>query len=180
MKEFKDIAGFDGLYQISNDGEVLSLNRECNVKGGHRSVKSRVLKKVIDSRGYFKVTLSKSGAPVKNWLIHRLVALTFIPNPDGKVEVNHIDGDKQNNNVENLEWATRQENAVHMATTGLAASGERHGRHILRKKDVLNIRAIFATGRFSISALAEIFKVDGSTIGLIVNGKTWLDSSSLP
>lgn len=89
---------FDG-YDVTEDGVCI------NTETGH-------IKKPFISRGYKKVKLWKNGKS-KNMLIHRMVALKYIPNPDNKPQVNHIDGNKLNNNVSNLEWCTREENMQH-------------------------------------------------------------------
>lgn len=105
MKEvWKDIEDYEGLYQVSNLGRVKRVESD------------RVLKKFKYTGGYLKVTLSKNGVK-SNHKIHRLVAQAFIPNPDNKPQVNHIDEDKTNNRVDNLEWSTATENANHGTRT---------------------------------------------------------------
>lgn len=102
MKEiWKDILEYEGKYQVSNFGEV-------------KNIKTKFILKPIDSHGYKYVHLCNSGKR-KNKAIHRLVAIAFIPNPLNRLEVNHKDGNKTNNNVNNLEWCSRKENAVHMS-----------------------------------------------------------------
>lgn len=109
MQEYwKPIEGFEN-YEVSNLGQVRSFyTREA-----------KVLKPSINKDGYLKVGLRKDG---KQYLksIHRLVATAFIPNPEDKLQVNHIDGDKQNNTVFNLEWVTCKENIQHAWNTGLS------------------------------------------------------------
>ena len=100
MKEvFKDIEGYEGLYQVSNLGNVKALGN-----GGSNS-KEKFLKPQKDKGGYLKVNLCKEGK-VKMCKIHRLVAQAFIPNPKNLPQVNHKDEDKQNNAASNLEWCT--------------------------------------------------------------------------
>ena len=108
---WKDIKGYEGLYQISNFGNVMSLNY-------NREKRSQVLKTLTDSGGYKYVSLSKRATKTPK-LIHRLVAESFIVNPDNRPEVNHIDGDKSNNRVDNLEWCTPSENVQHAEKMGL-------------------------------------------------------------
>lgn len=115
MEEWKDVIEYEGLYRVSNTGEVMSLYYN----------KEYVLPKRVDKRGYLLVTLSKNGKS-KKVRIHRLVAKAFIPNPENKPQVNHIDGNKQNNCVSNLEWATNKENIGHAWRTGLREN-EREG-----------------------------------------------------
>lgn len=102
---WKDIPGYEGLYQVSNFGRVKSLN--FGRTGVHR-----VLKIQKYPNKYTKVDLRHNGI-IHTRNIHRLVAESFIPNPENKTDVNHIDGDKHNNRVENLEWVTRSENMKH-------------------------------------------------------------------
>lgn len=120
MKEvWKDIKGYEGLYQISNLGNVKSLDRKVNAKNNKkRLIKGTFLKLRFNNRNYNIVSLYKNNIQEVRF-IHRLVAETFIPNPENKPEVNHIDGDKQNNKIDNLEWCTRTENNKHAWKTGL-------------------------------------------------------------
>lgn len=106
---WKDIPGYEGLYQVSNKGSVRSLNW-----GNHGFVRNLYLKK--QNRGYRHVELAKNGTK-KSFTVHRLVATAFIPNPNNYKTINHIDEDKTNNSVENLEWCTMSQNMRH--TIGL-------------------------------------------------------------
>lgn len=109
---WKDVKGFEGLYQVSNFGNVKSAERFVNhSKGGLQKRKSYILKPKIN-KGYCHVYLCKESKHT-TLKVHRLVALHFIDNPDNKPEVNHIDGNKLNNNVWNLEWCTKSENGLH-------------------------------------------------------------------
>jgi hypothetical protein len=114
MKEiWKPIEGFEGLYEISNLGNVKSLRRY------HAS--ERILKAYLHTNGYLAVNLYKNGKRLTK-KIHRLVAETFIENHHHLCEVNHIDGCKTNNKIENLEWCTSQQNNAHAVQTGLRKS----------------------------------------------------------
>ena len=115
---WKDIKYYEGLYQISNYGNVKSLPKERRNRRGVYIQKEKLLSLTNTSTGYKKVELVKDGKR-KGFKVHRLVAQAFIPNPDEKPQVNHIDGDKTNNYVDNLEWATASENSIHAYNTGL-------------------------------------------------------------
>lgn len=120
MKEiWKDIKDYEGLYQVSNLGRVKSLNHiRKNGKNSKYMQKGKVLHKWISCCGYYQVVLSKNGK-VKRLTIHRIVAQVFIPNTLNKPQVNHKDGNKLNNCVDNLEWCTRSENQLHAWKNGL-------------------------------------------------------------
>lgn len=108
---WKDIKGFEGLYQVSNIGRVKSLSRVVRANTcGSREMSTKILSNCKSSCGYDFVVLSKNGKHY-NKSIHRLVAETFIPNPNKYREVNHKDENKRNNGVANLEWCDRKYNA---------------------------------------------------------------------
>lgn len=111
-EEWKDIKGYEGLYRVSNHGVVISLHPHSS----KRINPTEIIGDVV--RGYRRVDLRKNGERCR-FLVHRLVAEAFIPRPDAKYEVNHIDGDKTNNMAENLEWCDHQENMKHAYDHGL-------------------------------------------------------------
>ena len=124
-EEWRDVAGYEGLYQVSNFGEVKSMPREISYinRYGYKTTVKTIEKKMTPSNvgrgwmnkcGYLSVMLTINGKQ-KRVGVHRLVAQAFIPNPDNKPQVNHIDGNKHNNKVDNLEWVTREENMQHAA-----------------------------------------------------------------
>jgi len=102
---WKDIEGYEGLYEVSNLGRVKSLSR---IDSLGRKYKEKMLRQ-SNSRGYLHTSLSKDNNS-KSYQTHRLVALTFIPNPENKPQVNHMDENKTNNRVDNLNWMTSKEN----------------------------------------------------------------------
>lgn len=112
---WKDVEGYEGLYQVSNMGNVRSLERQTS-RGQNR--KGKFLTKTISDNGYPKVSLSKDGKATR-FFVHRLVAISFIPNPEHKREVNHINGIKTDNRVCNLEWVSSRENKLHAFETRL-------------------------------------------------------------
>src|SRR5699024_3512958 len=120
MEVFKDIRGYEGLYQVSNLGRVKSLEKKTMTDNGwERKWEECILKPAKTEKGkYFHVSLYKNKKS-KTFNVHRLVALSFIKNPENKKEVNHIDGNRFNNSAVNLEWCTRSENALHAYEIGL-------------------------------------------------------------
>ena len=109
MEEWRDIAGYEGLYQVSNLGRVRSLDRVVECIDSIRRYKGRMMKQHRKQNGYMECTVQKPGHR-KQYLVHRLVAQAFIPNPDNLPEVNHLDENKANNRADNLEWVTQAEN----------------------------------------------------------------------
>ena len=107
---WKDVAGYEGLYQVSSEGRVKSLERKVPKGDGERTVKERILKPSDDCRGYLRVDL-RDGDKQKHFKVHRLVCEAFHENPDNKPQVNHINEIKTDNRASNLEWATARENS---------------------------------------------------------------------
>lgn len=122
MSIWKDIHGFEGLYQISDTGCVKSLERYINLNGGKLLVKECILKPGLNRYGYLRYAL-RINSQKKDLYAHQLVAIHFIANPNNRKIVNHKDGNKLNNDVSNLEWVTCRENAEHALKTGLRHKG---------------------------------------------------------
>lgn len=116
---WKDIPNFEGLYQVSNLGNVKALERKRNCNKGYGVIREHIMKQTNSRSDYYRVPLTDRSHIKKYYSVHRLVALAFIPNPNNYEEVNHIDGNKSNNNVKNLEWCTRSYNIKHAFDTGL-------------------------------------------------------------
>ena len=110
---WKDIEGYEGRYQVSNIGRVKSLERTASIKNGKRTVPERILKPITDRDGYLRVNLCNGSGKRKTFKVHRLVCEAFYENPEDKPCVNHIDENKTNNAVSNLEWCTVKENNNH-------------------------------------------------------------------
>lgn len=111
VEEWKDIKGYEGLYQVSDWGRVKSLDRFIETSKGIRHYKEKILKTYLagTNKDYHYIKLHKDGI-TKSFEIHRLVAEAFIPNPENKPQVDHISGKKNDNSVWNLRWATQPEN----------------------------------------------------------------------
>lgn len=166
IETWKDILNYESLYQISNLGNVKSLNR---VTRHDHNLKERILKCRLDSKGYFYVSLCKN-ATIKNFRVHRLVAIMFITNPKNKPEINHKDGVKINNEVSNLEWVTSSENMQHKSIIlGKHTNGIKNGAAKLTEAEIIQIRNSNLLQR----ELAEIFDVSRPQISRIKNKKSW-------
>ena len=163
-EEWRDVRDYEGLYQVSNLGRVKSISYE----------NEKIRKPVLCKPGYFSMVLYKNNLP-QSARIHVLVAQAFIPNPKNKAYVNHKDGNKLNNRLENLEWLTPSENLRHALDTGLKKSGHEHSLAKFTKEEVLYIRRICIPGdpEFGISALARKFGVCIATISEIYHGETY-------
>lgn len=109
-EQWKDIKGYEGLYEVSNLGNVRSLDRIVKRGQGYMIKEGRILAQFYEEKkGYYQVALAKDGK-AKKYRVHRLVALAFLDNPSNYTDVNHKDEVKTNNNVDNLEWCTRKYN----------------------------------------------------------------------
>ena len=167
------IKGYEGIYEVSNMGQVRSLERyEWNsVKKMEyqRIRKGRILIASLDSEGYKKLTLAKNDINVSR-VIHKLVAKEFVPNPENKPQVNHKNGIKSDNRAENLEWVTHTEQMRHAFSTGLARI---EPNVLLNHAQVREIRLRYKFEKISHRTLAKEYGVCKSTITNIVSGKSW-------
>lgn len=118
---WRDIVGFDGKYQVSNLGRIRSIEHISKCSNQHtqfyRTYPSKILKLHAIDRGYLQAFLYKDGKSM-GYLVHRLVAMAFLPNPYDKLEVNHKDRNPSNNCIHNLEWVTKEENIKHALNNG--------------------------------------------------------------
>lgn len=163
---WKEVVGFPE-YIVSNTGIVKSLQLKVknNLTGGFSVRKERIKSQRLNFFKYYTVSLCRNYKSYTK-LVHRLVAESFIPNPLNKKEVNHKDGNKLNNCVENLEWVTRAENAQHAVLNGLMKSFSRK----LSKEDVDFIRSNL---HLSSRILAKMYNVSRTTIKNLRNKKTY-------
>jgi len=156
------IKGYNHEYFVSRTGSVISFfkNEKNEIKGS------------IGSNGYKCVTF-RSGSIEKKYSIHRLVAEAFVPNPENKPYVNHLDGDKLNNNDWNLEWTTAKENVRHAISTGLnKCFGENHFNANISEFDAKSIISKYDNGK-QVSEIASVYKVSEGTIYNILSGRGW-------
>ena len=150
-REYKTLSLED--YEITKSGEVINKNT------------NRVLKPQLNGKGYYRVCI---GGQLK--FVHRLVAQKYVPNPNNKPQVNHKDGNKLNNYVDNLEWVDNTENRKHAVENGLHLSGEKCSYSKLNKQQVNFIRN---HKEISNVELARLFNIKRSTISSVKNYRSW-------
>lgn len=173
-----DVPGFEDAYQITADGAVRSKARRVNspICGGERLLPSRpVNTRLVKGYPTFTASIGRKRTTV---YVHRVMAQLFVPNPERKPHVNHIDGVKENFRPENLEWCTHKENMHHAYATGLAAaptngSGDKCPASKLTGSDVSVIKARLNQGH-SKKRIARDYRVSAGTIYFIATGQTWV------
>lgn len=144
------------------------------------SEKSGIYLKPFETNGYLRYGLVKEDGKIQSFFGHRLVAMAFIPNNNKeRTFINHIDGNKHNNHISNLEWCTGSENMQHADRTGLrkVAKGERVSSSKLREEDIPKIFEYSKNG-LTQQQIGDIFGVNRSTIGYVLRGNTWKEGSS--
>lgn len=162
---WKDAIGYEGIYKVSNTGIIKS----------DRYGKFKTMMPTTNSTGYMAVGLIDKNNIRKKCLIHRIVALAFIPNPENKKTVNHINGIKSDNRVENLEWNTHQENVIHSYKSGLkipTRGVQFVSRCKLNEGKVVEIRKLKSDG-FTYKKIALQFDVAEQTVMDVVKRRRW-------
>jgi hypothetical protein len=155
MEIFKDVKGYEGLYKACSNGDVISLHR-----------KVPFILSAAEDKGYLKIVLCKDKNR-RTIRVHRVIAETFIHNPENKPEVNHINGNKLDNSINNLEWCTRLENARHALNNGLYGKIVMTDKHktILKEKNSKTVVCTFTgTEWSSASEAADYFGIAKSTM----------------
>ena len=174
---WKDIKGYEGFYQVSNIGKIRSVDRLVhNPRYGFQKLKGKLLSASPNSHGYPQIGLTQKGKR-KTLKVHSLVALYFLDKISNKNEVNHKDGDKLNNRVENLEWCTRSENILHAFAFDLKEKpkGELNGQSKITKAEVIEIREMYK-GRgkgLSLAKIALIYNLGSTQVSRIIKKQSW-------
>jgi len=179
MEIWREIIGYEGLYAVSSSGSIKSLERMVNyrIAGTKRIVRERIRKPFLYKNGYYMITLWR-GNVGKTETLHRIIASAFIPNPENKETVNHINGIKTDNSIDNLEWASYSENAKHAVVTGLnpTRSGEQLIHSKLNDIYVSEIRQMYKSG-ISIKEIHKSFNfVSITSIHNVCYNKCWIKS----
>ena len=163
MEEWKPIHSLNDKYEASTIGNI-------------RNTKTKKLKAVVFDGHYWKFGFDYyfEGKEYRGWYrVHKAVAETFIPNPENKPTVNHIDGDHANNTVENLEWATAKEQSVHASKILKRNCGENSYNAKLSNEEVKKIRDLYKVGKITVGKIAEIYKLSNSQARRIVKYERW-------
>ena len=168
MEVWKDIKGYEGLYQVSDLGRVKSLPRIVNYRHGVRMTRGRILKPQMNvGTGYLQIGFLR-----KTFQIHREVAKSFIETTDYNLQINHINGIKTDNRIENLEWVTTAYNLQHARDIGLVNDyGENSTNSKLKNWQVFYLK--YCWDRKGIMKLAQKFGINYKYIYRILEGKTW-------
>lgn len=172
-EEWKDIPGFEGLYQASSLGRIKAL---CTLgimrSKGYSTRKEKILSQKLSKKtGYLYISLTDENGNRKTFLPHRIIGSLFVPNPENKKEINHKKGIKTDNRAKEIEWATASENQIHAYSTGLnvAKIGEDCYGTSLTNKIVLTIFNTLDTPR----NISQTFNIPIHVIYQIKNGKNW-------
>lgn len=178
---WKDIVGYEGYYEVSNKGNVRSVDRWITYlrlgRPTKRLWKAQNLKLKLNDYGYFSVHLRNSSEDKEEWpTVHLLVAKAFLPNLENKATVNHIDGIKTNNSVENLEWSTHKEQVDHAISSGLM---KLRGKTIYSEEFKQEVKDYFDNNSISIKKLGKLFGISERTAGRISKGQ-WGDERKVP
>lgn len=171
------VTGYEGLYEVSDQGRVRSMDRVLNMRcGGLRAIKGRLLSPGRQASGHEFVSLWKNGQP-KTQRVHRLVLIAFAGPPGEAQECAHCDGDPRNNTLRNLRWASRKENCADRELHGAQPRGSRHGMASLTESDVLKIRAEYKREGYHKSnakILATRYGTTYKNILQVLSCKTWV------
>lgn len=165
-EQWKDINGWEGFYQISNMGRLKSLKRPFVPV-------DKILKSCVDRDGYLFAGLFRCGKRLGCPKIHRLVLEAFVGTRPCGMECRHIDGDKKNNRLDNIEWATHEVNEFDKYGHGTIMHGSKNGYSKLTEEDVILIRKLWKTGRYTQWGLAHKFGVHQFCIWSLIHKKTW-------
>lgn len=170
-ESWRDIPGYEGLYQASNLGNIRSLARKVATKCGYRISPGKSIAFNENRRGYRSVNLCSNGMRSKLY-VHRLVLLAFVGKPDENMDCCHFDSDPRNNRLENLRWDTRANNHLDKIRAGTNQFGESNKSSKLKINDVIEIRRQLSEGKSGVK-ISHAFGVSDSAIYAIKHRKAW-------
>tara|TARA_R100001244_G_scaffold88666_1_gene67522 strand:+ start:178 stop:711 length:534 start_codon:yes stop_codon:yes gene_type:complete len=175
MEDWREIEGYNGVYRVNEKGDVKSVTHYLDGRNGSGKQVGRTLKQQKSRKGYMRVSLSLNGKRFTT-SAHRLVALCFIPNPKNKPQVNHINGIKNDNRIENLEWCTNSENQIHAIKNKLTnqVCAEKHPMSKLTNMQVLKARKLYKLGSEN-KELAMIYGVSAPAMSKILRKETYIN-----
>lgn len=170
---WKDIEGYEGHYKVSNFGQIISIDRKVSYRSSQKQVNERLIKFAVHKKTGYQMCTLVNNKIKKQVTVHRVVAKAFIPNPDNKPEVNHINGIKTDNRSKNLEWVTSRENSIHSFKMKLQVceKGEDRYNSKLKSEQVFCIKYLLFD--FTDKDLSKIFNVSASCIRLIRKNINW-------
>lgn len=176
IEKWKPVKGYEGLYEVSSLGRIKSLSKRVDSGKCHRTYPEKILKPGKNRDGYLIVILSDTNHIHHTHKLHRLVAGAFINNPDNLPQVNHKDGNKANNSVDNLEWVSASDNLKHAYKNGFkSVKGAKNPAAKLTVEQVVFIKAHFIPrdNEYGCVALSKKFNVHRKTISRVVNNDSW-------
>ncbi len=174
METWKGILGYN-KYQVSNLGKIrkMSYKNYMERNSCFRTYKEILMTPATDRDGYLRVGLRRNGKR-KHFYLHRVIAQTFIPNPENKPCINHKNGIKDDNRIKNLEWCTHSENTKHAYSIDLLdKKGEKHHKVKLSNDDVVEIRKLAADKKLMHKEIAKIFNISRSHASSIIRNEFW-------
>lgn len=170
---WKDVVGYSGLYSVSDQGRVMSLERKVKHSDGFfQLVNSRIMKPANDGNGYMNIGLNRDGIK-KSFKVHSLVLTAFIGDRPNGFNASHIDGSRDNNILSNLQWESVSSNNIRKRDHGTWQGGESIGTSKLKDGDVRKIKEMIASGKYIYKQIAELFGVSATAIGRIKRNQNW-------
>lgn len=172
---WKPVLGYESYYEVSSLGRIRTIEREIVLPSHRYLKKQKLLTQFKDGRGYLHVKLYNGKGKCKSITSHRIVALGFLDNPSNLPEINHIDGNKHNNNLNNLEWISRSDNIKHAYLTRdpqtYKGSGNKNSK--LKEEEVVKIREEYKKGKITYKDLSKKYNVGITLVGYIIKNQVW-------
>lgn len=178
MEKWKAVPDYEGYYEASSLGRIRSVSRTITVnlngKQFSRRLKGKVLKQFYDGRGLYLQTILTKDGNARRFLVHRLVASTFLENPFGLAEVNHKDENKYNNCAENLEWCSHKYNNNYGSKKD-SGKGEKNSQNKFSEETIREIKRLYKKRdpEFGTTALAKKYGISVPHVSAIIHGKRW-------